>query len=147
MGRNNNNAGMHYIKYTHYGSDENLSYYNKISEEGILNRRSKYEAELARNGEYLFAKYLGIVRIKVKGGSYSSFHFYKVFSYDENNKEYANEIKRVSSHGIFVSKKYEEEIKVRVHDRQSIIYISNACCDRIRQYIDNKVICSLLQNK
>ena len=42
MGKNNNNAGMHFVRHSDYGKYDDLAYYDRNSTEGIANRR--YEA-------------------------------------------------------------------------------------------------------
>lgn len=144
MGKNNNNVGMHFVRYTHYGNEDNLSYYDKKSDEAIFNLRSECEASLARTGDYIFAKLIGNLRIENGERSYSMYHNYKVYSYDKHNQEHAEEIERVSIRQKLLPKNGVENIEIKVHKTYSTVYIDSSLEETLKDIISKRIICKMI---
>ena len=74
MGKNNNNAGMHFVRHSDYGKYDDLAYYDRNSTEGIANRRYEAIANLEAKGEYLFTRSVSFIQILIR--PFKKRHFY-----------------------------------------------------------------------
>ncbi len=122
MGRNNNNAGMHFVNHSHYGSNDDLSYYDKHSSEYLTNRAYEARAELDAMGEYDFLSYCGIIKIKKEDVDYDDWSIYTLRAFSSEHKK---ELLRVSTKYILLDNNLQEVVsdEVLVHDSNSLIYI------------------------
>ena len=64
LGKNNNNAGMHYVNYSHYGAGDDLGYYNKNSDEYRMNQYYEAKSQLEEMGQYDFVTNSGFIKVK-----------------------------------------------------------------------------------
>ena len=123
MGEDNNNAGIHFIKFSEYGKYDDLAYYDRNSQEGIQNRRNEALAQLEAMGEFTFTKYAMIINVLIAGEDLKYPVIYKVYLYE---KEHENDIRRVSTTMRLCGNENKmNELIVRVHNEQRIIYLEN----------------------
>lgn len=121
MGKNNNNAGIHFVKYSRYGNYDDLAYYDRNSTEGILNRRYEALARLEAMGYYSFTKQVGFINVLVEDMGCEYSEIYHICTY---GREHEEEIKRVSTIKKLVnSKNMADVLTVRVHNEQRVVYI------------------------
>lgn len=125
MGRDNNNAGIHYQKHSPKGKFEDLGYYDRNSDEARTNRRNEAMAYFERMGEYPFTKKHSFIRIYPNEKKTEEFEYaimYDVMSYDNSGLE---TLKNVSSRYNLVDEggKHGMEIPVRIHNNQRVVYI------------------------
>lgn len=129
MSKNNNNAGMRLKRYSQYGGMDDLTYYDNHSTQGIINKRNDILAELEEMGEYPFASPAGCINA-LEDMDYAA--EYNIFLYDKAHEE---EIKQVSSvRKLCDSANKSDEIKVRVHDKQKVIYIQDKEYDAVKYF-------------
>ena len=139
MGKNNNNAGMHFVRYSNNVRYDNLYYYDKNSEQGIANRRYEAIANLEEMGDYLFTRSVSFVQIALEDNENAYPTFYKVLTYDMEHEE---TLKHVST----IKNLYNPDrldagtIRVREHDRQRIIYITTELYEEKKKLIDKKIV-------
>jgi len=142
MGKNNNNAGMHFVRHSDYGKYDDLACYDKKSAEGIANRRYEALANLEEMGEYSFTKNVSLIQVSIEDSEFDLSKFYKVLIYD---KSYEKILKTVST----IKKLYvpdnvnEPEIRVREHDRQRIIYITSELYEEKKHIINSRIVYKL----
>ena len=142
MGKNNNNAGIHFIRHSNYGKYDNLAYYDRNSEEGKANRRYNAIANLEEMGEYSFTKSASFVQVALGDRENDFPQFYKVLIYD---KEYEDTLKYVSTiKYLYNPDKIDDgDIKIREHDRQRVIYITTELYEEKKHIINKKIVYKL----
>lgn len=139
MGKNNNNAGMHFLRHSNYRQYDNLAYYDKNSAEGIANRKSEAIANLEEMGKYLFTKSASFIQISSGDGEFDFPKFYEILIYD---KEHEKVLKPVSTIKKLYNQKSvdKQEVKVRVHDRQNIIYIASKDYEEQKHILNKQIV-------
>lgn len=131
MAKNNNNAGMHFVKHSNFANYDNLSYYNKTSIEGIQNRKYNALAQLEEMGEYHFTKYATTIEVFLENTQSTYPQRYRVLIYEE---QYEKQLRSVSTkRKLRNSNDISNVILVRVHDKQKVIYITESI---YKKYID-----------
>lgn len=139
MGRNNNNAGMHFMRSSEYGKYDDLSYYNKNSAEGLANKRYNAISELEEMGDYAFTQYVSFIEISCRVGEYDFTKMHRVLVYEN---EHEKELLRISSKfKLYMLDSYEDNgIEVRVHDKQNVIYIKNNLYEQVKSLIKKDIV-------
>ena len=142
MKKNNNNAGMHFIRHSNHGKKDDLAYYDKNSAQGIANRRYEALANREEMGEYLFTTSVSFVQITMGDGEFDFPKFYKVLIYD---KEHENSLKAVSTiKKLYNSNKVDDQgIRVREHDKQHIVYITTELYEEKKHLINKNEVYKL----
>lgn len=142
MGKNNNNAGMHFVRHSKKVKYDNLAYYDKNSEQGIANRRYQAMANLEEMGEYLFTRYVSDIQIFIGEREFDFPKSYRVLIY---NKEYEKELKFVSTIKTLYNpdKTDIQAIRVREHDKQHIIYIDTELYEKNKHLINKDTVYKL----
>ena len=123
MGRNNNNAGMHFVRHSKNSNYDDLAYYDRNSMEGIQNRRYEALAQLEAMGDFAFTKQIAFINVLIMNADMEYPVTYRVYLYD---KDHEKDIRKVSTMmRLCESKDETKEILVRVHDEQRVIYLEN----------------------
>ena len=113
---------MHYKTYSHYGSGDDLNYYNKKSEEYINNQYHEARAELEAMGQYDFVSNCGFIKIKNEESEFEDWNIYTLCAYANEHK---SELQRVSSRYMLYDFGLKNLVlnEVLVHDKHRLIYI------------------------
>ena len=136
MARNNHNAGMHFINHTKAGKYDNLSYYEKNSEQGLRNRRYEALAALEALGDYPFTEYICYIKVLIQNGEFEYTVPYRLYSYrGEHEKELLRSTTRVKL--CDVEGKMEKCIYVRIHDKQKNIYMTADIYEKMKNVLNS----------
>lgn len=142
MGKNNNNAGMHFVRHSDYGKYDDLAYYDRNSTEGIANRRYEAIANLEAKGEYLFTRSVSFIQILIEDSEFDLSRTYKVLIYDKEDEKKLKAVSTIKKLNILNDEK-EQEIRVREHNTQRIIYITSELYEEKKHTINLQMVYKL----
>lgn len=129
LGKNNNNAGMHYVNYSHYGAGDDLGYYNKNSDEYRMNQYYEAKSQLEEMGQYDFVTNSGFIKVKNEKVDFEDWSIYFVYTY---SNEHMKKLQHVSTRYTLYDLQMAVVIDdIFVHDKQRVIYIEKQECIKI----------------